>query len=326
MKKQTLVLLGILGIITNNANARNNRRSGYMGGRTKNVNIYGTTTQINATAADTTMVSTDKTKPAPITDAVAQRECYKNVANALEKHCITENKACNNPTEIYAMLTVPDEKFCANFIETAVNKLWNKYDEYTNKDEKNCNIALARSLAAESCYRYALTHQNKQVVIYEGSEEKKEKFGHDTFYKYCGSSAIQTIYDKISKTPGNIDTGDSLPKYFASVGSIGWSNLASYTRLLDGKIDFKTNEYPRELVQLVNSLKSEGNMMCGDKHYTQLYDTNMQLFDKSGSLEKRINEKGIISGTVDWGVDQLGAIKGTDWSNSIKQNGMIKKK
>ncbi len=315
MKKQTLVLLGILGIITNNANARNNRRSGYMGGRTKNVNIYGTTTQINATAADTTMVSTDKTKPAPITDAVAQRECYKNVASALKTYCNTTGNTCNNPTEIYAMLTVPDEKFCANFIETAVNKLWNKYDEYTNKDEKNCNIALARSLAAESCYRYALTQQNKEVVITE-----------DKFSEYCGDTAIKTIYDKISKTPGNIDTGDSLPKYFASVGFIGWSNLASYTRLLDGKIDFKTNEYPRELVQLVNSLKSEGNMMCGDKHYTQLYDTNMQLFDKSGSLEKRINEKGIISGTVDWGVDQLGAIKGTDWSNSIKQNGMIKKK
>ncbi len=311
MTKKLIAILGLAVLFAPNADAARDTRRSQRGVR--NVNISGTTTSINATVADTTIVSNDYTKPAPITDAVAKRTCTNLVVQGLTKFC--GDKKCKNATEAYAGLVMPtntiatSDIYCANFIEDAVNNLWNSYDSYALNETKNCNIALARSLAAEACYRYVLTMQNQKVVISESD-----------LNEFCGKNAVITQYSQLSNGEKITETeaGDNIATYFAKVGNIGWSNLASYTRLLDGKIDFKTTEFPRDLIMLVNSLTSQGNMMCGEKNYTELKDANIQLIEKTGSLEKRIQEKGLLAGSKDWGVDQIGAFTGENWADKVK--------
>ncbi len=87
-------------------------------------------------------------------------------------------------------------------------------------------------------------------------------------------------------------------------------SYSTCVKAIDGKIDFKTTEFPRDLIMLVNSLTSQGNMMCGEKRYTELYDTNIQLIEKTGSLERKINEEGIIKGGKDWVMDQVEVFTG----------------
>lgn len=311
MTKKLIALLGLAVLFAPNADAARDTRRSQRGVR--NVNISGTTTSINATVADTTIVSNDYTKPAPITDAVAKRTCTNLVVQGLTKFC--GDKKCKNATEAYAGLVMPtntiatSDIYCANFIEDAVNNLWNSYDSYALNETKNCNIALARSLAAEACYRYVLTMQNQKIRISEAD-----------LNEFCGKDAVITQYSQLSNGEKIIETevGDNIATYFANVGKIGVSNLASYTRLLDLKIDFKTTEFPRDLIMLVNSLTSQGNMMCGEKNYTELKDANIQLIEKTGSLEKRIQEKGLAAGFKDWTVDQIGAFTGENWTEKAK--------
>lgn len=318
MTKKLIALLGLAVLFNQNADAARNSRRNSSSARSAssrrslsgNVKVSGTTTSVNATVADTTVRTTDYTQVAPITDASAKRNCTAMVVKSLKNYCGT-NK-CKNATEAYAGISLPtdtteaNEIYCANFIEEAVNNLWNSYDSYAANDTKNCNIALARSLAAEECYRYVLTRQNEKVVISSGDLNSR-----------CGKSAIKSQYKRISNGEeiSDSETGDSLTSYFSNVGNIGWSNLAAYGRLLDLKIDFKTTEFPRDLIQLVNSLKSEGNMMCGEKNYTELYDANIALVDKTSSIERKINEKGLFAGGKEYIVDQFGAFKGTNWAN-----------
>lgn len=318
MTKKLIALLGLAVLFNQNADAARNSRRNSSSARSAssrrslsgNVKVSGTTTSVNATVADTTVRTTDYTQVAPITDASAKRNCTAMVVKSLKNYC-GSNK-CKNATEAYAGISLPtdttavNEIYCANFIEEAVNNLWNSYDSYAANDTKNCNIALARSLAAEECYRYVLTSQNEKVVISSGDLNSR-----------CGKSAIQSQYKRISNGEeiSDSETGDSLTSYFSKVGNIGWSNLAAYGRLLDLKIDFKTTEFPRDLIQLVNSLKSEGNMMCGEKNYTELYDANIALVDKTSSIERKINEKGLFAGGKEYIVDQFGAFKGTNWAN-----------
>lgn len=344
MKKYILLMLSVLLCLNSvSARRRSVTRAGRRGGGRDvtpiNTNISGTINTVETKLEDTMTVHTDFDKPAPPIDSTAQRKCYKYVAKTLKTYCKGDEKNkikehdCTNATEVYASLEFPaakeengkkmeeNEIYCANFIETAVNKLWNSYDAYANNEEKNCNIALARTMAAEACYRFALTQQNKKVVIYEGDEEKGDDYNKDKFVGYCGTKKIKEYYAKISGRNEDINTGDGLPAYFHNVGNIGWSNIGAYAdRILSLKIDFKTNEYPRELVQLVNSLKSEGNMMCGEKNYSQLYDTNFQLFDKTGALGKAIDNKGILAGSRDYFVDNtVGVFSGTDKADAIKK-------
>lgn len=318
MTKKLIALLGLAVLFNQNADATRNSRRNSSSARSAssrrslsgNVKVSGTTTSVNATVADTTVRTTDYTQVAPITDASAKRSCTAMVVKSLKTYC--GNNKCKNATEAYAGISLPtdtteaNEIYCANFIEEAVNNLWNSYDSYAANDTKNCNIALARSLAAEECYRYVLTRQNEKVVISSGDLNSR-----------CGKSAIKSQYKRISNGEeiSDSETGDSLTSYFSNVGNIGWSNLAAYGRLLDLKIDFKTTEFPRDLIQLVNSLKSEGNMMCGEKNYTELYDANITLVDKTSSIERKINEKGLFAGGKEYIVDQFGAFKGTNWAN-----------
>lgn len=318
MTKKLIALLGLAVLFNQNADAARNSRRNSSSARSAssrrslsgNVKVSGTTTSVNATVADTTVRTTDYTQVAPITDASAKRNCTAMVVKSLKNYC-GSNK-CKNATEAYAGISLPtdtteaNEIYCANFIEEAVNNLWNSYDSYAANNTKNCNIALARSLAAEECYRYVLTRQNEKVVISSGDLNSR-----------CGKSAIKSQYKRISNGEeiSDSETGDSLTSYFSNVGNIGWSNLAAYGRLLDLKIDFKTTEFPRDLIQLVNSLKSEGNMMCGEKNYTELYDANIALVDKTSSIERKINEKGLFAGGKEYIVDQFGAFKGTNWAN-----------
>ena len=302
MKKKIIALLGLTALVSGEAGAV--RRSNMRASGTNNVNVRGMVTSINASASETTQTSSDYTKIAAVTDAVAKRKCDAMVVVALRDYC-GKNK-CKNATEVYANLTLPtdtsdvNEVYCANFIENAVNNLWNSYDSYALNQEKNCNIAMARSLAAEACYRYVLTNQNAKVIISE-----------DELNDLCGAGAVKTQYARLSDG-GSIsddEAGSDLPAYFSNIGNIGWSNLMAYTRLLDLKVDFKTTEFPRELIQLVNSLKSQGNMMCGEKHYSDLYDANIQLIDKTGSWEKKVKEEGIIKGSADWFGNQVDGVK-----------------
>ncbi|MDE6223912.1 MAG: hypothetical protein K2M23_00365, partial [Alphaproteobacteria bacterium] len=292
MRNESIILATILTLLSVNTNAaRNTRGARIITPRTTtNVNVTGTTTTISATIADTTTLSNySTTTPAPITDKVAERNCTTMVVNALQKHCKT-NK-CKNPTEIYATLTYEtienkaNEIYCANFLETAVNKLWNSYDSVATLNEENCNIALAKAFAAEDCYLYVMTNQAEKVIIKE-----------DDLKSRCGAEGITNQYNALTgenKANGSIGD-DKLAQYFSKVGNIGVSDLMAYpARVLDLKIDFKTSAFPRELVQLVNTIKSQGNVMCGPDRYTELYDTNMPLEIKQTSLQKAVQEKGI---------------------------------
>ncbi|MGN0929770.1 MAG: SPOR domain-containing protein [Alphaproteobacteria bacterium] len=337
MRNDKIILATILTLLSVNANAaRKTRGAGVKvitpRAQTQNVNVSGTTTSISATIDDTTKATPyDTGVIAPITDKVAERNCTTMVVNSLKAYCNTGNgtNKCKNPTEIYAVMpyikvtddknnTIADETYCANFLETAVNKLWNSYDSVATLNEENCNIALAKSFAAEDCYLYVMTNQSEKVLISE-----------DNLKSRCGAEGITKQYNALTgenKTNGSIGD-DKLAEYFSKVGNIGVSDLMAYpARVLDLKIDFKTSAFPRELVQLVNTIKSQGNVMCGPDRYTELYDTNMPLEIKQTSLQKSIQEKGILKGTSDWGLDQIGVFKGSDWSDGIKQNGYGKKK
>ncbi len=306
MNKKVIALFGLAALVSQGADAgrRNALRSS-----ADTINVRGTTTSINASVSDTTKTSSDYTKVAAITDAVAKRKCEGMVVDALKSYC-GKNK-CKSSAEAYAKITLPtdtsniNEVYCANFIEDAVEKNWNTYDAYALNETKNCNIALARSLAAEACYRYVLTSQNEKVVITK-----------ESLNEYCGRDAVRNQYSQLSNGDeiSDNEVGDDLTVYFSKVGNIGWSNLVAYTRLLDGKIDFKTTEFPRDLIQLTNSLKSQGNMMCGEKHYTELYDANIQLIEKKSSLERKIENEGILKGGKEWVVDQVGVFAGEDWA------------
>ncbi len=312
MTKKLIATFGFAILFAINTNAaRDIRRSQ----RIKNINISGTTTSIKASVADTTITSKNYTIPAPITDAVAKRNCTNLVIKGLKNFC--GKTKCKNATEAYAGIILPsvndkepNEIYCANFIEEAVNNLWNSYDSYALNEQKNCNIALSRSLVAEACYRYVLTMQNQKIII-----------NQTDLNEFCGKDAIKAQYKQISngETIKDNETGDDLTSYFSNVGNIGWSNLTSYTRLLDGKIDFKTTEFPRDLIQLVNSLRSQGNMMCGEKNYTELYDSNIQLIEKEGSIERRIKEKGLLSGGKDWIMDQIEVFTGNKEKEENKE-------
>ncbi|MCR5506353.1 MAG: hypothetical protein K6F04_00725, partial [bacterium] len=243
MNKKIVALLGLGVLVSVNADAGKRHSTIRSGSNT--VNVRGTTTTVNASVSDTTKTSSDYTKVAAITDAVAKRKCTSMVVSSLKTYC-GKNK-CKNATEAYAKISLPtdtsdvNETYCANFIEEAVNNLWNSYDAYALNEAKNCNIALARSLAAEACYRYVLTNQNEKVIISDSD-----------LSTYCGRDAVKTQYSQIAngETISDDEAGDDLTSYFSKVGNIGWSNLASYTRLLDLKIDFKTSEFPRDLIQL----------------------------------------------------------------------------
>lgn len=331
MKKQLAVLASILTLFGSDTYASRNRRANSIRSRgTQNVNVTGTTTTVNVSIADTIASKTAYTSIAPITDKQAERECTKMIVNALKKQCTGTNK-CKNATETYAILEFDDANlsgtsdipsayrttYCANFIETAVNKLWNSYDSVANLNEQNCNMALARSLAAEACYRNILATKN-QGAAWEDRDTNA-----------CNTEAVRNYYKQLAGDDSTIPSslnGNDLTKIFNNVGKMSNWNITS----LVGKFadldlsENTTSEYPRELVQLVNSLKSTGNVMCGPDRYTELYDTNFALVDKTSSLEKAIKEKGILKGAADYITDQVSVFTGTNSTNEYKKDGMVK--
>ena len=141
MKKQLAVLASILTLFGSDTYASRNRRANSIRSRgTQNVNVTGTTTTVNVSIADTIASKTAYTSIAPITDKQAERECTKMIVNALKKQCTGTNK-CKNATETYAILEFDDANldggtsdipsayrttYCANFIETEVNKLFKR--------------------------------------------------------------------------------------------------------------------------------------------------------------------------------------------------------
>lgn len=338
MRNETVVLAAILTILGTNVNAarKTNRAAGgprvIVGNRAAtNVNVSGTTTSISATIADTIAGKTAYTNIAPTTDKQAERECTNLVVQALKKQC-SGGKKCKNATETYAILQFDDlnlassstvsipstyrETYCANFLETAVNKLWNSYDSVANLNEENCNVALARSLAAEACYRELLADKNTETKSTRGTDA-------------CSTAEVKKYYTQLTgetNAPSSA-TGDDLQSIFSKVGKMSWKNItARIGRFADLNFSSNTDEYPRELVQLVNSLKSQGNVMCGPDRYTELYDTNFALSQTTSSIEKAVQEKGILKGTFDWGLDQAGIILGEDRIDNIKQNGILGKR
>ena len=304
MKKKIIMLLGLIAFVSEGAEARKKQAR-----NASNVNVRGTLTSINASVEDTTKTSVDYKSIAPVTDAVAKRKCTDIVATALADYCGKKENSCKNATEAFAKIKLdtvadkpdaPNEIYCANFIEEAVNNLWDSYDEYANKKEVNCNVALARSLAAEECYRQVLVYQRETAFV---------KIPGDKLEGLCGVGAIKEQYKKLEKKYLSDDItddklGGSLVGYFQDVGSFGW-NLLEFTRFADLNFVAKTDEFPRELIQLVNSLKSQGNLMCGEERYAELYDTNIQLLDKSSSIQRRVREEGVIKGGIDWVKDQV---------------------
>lgn len=341
-------LLTLLGFTTDADAARKNRNSG---GRisanrsiSQNVNVSGTTTTINATVADTTAAKTDysekveegvyKGKIAPVTDKQAERECTDLVVKALQNKC-NGSKECKNPTEIYATLDFENlgkdkdnkertskipaeyrETYCANFLETAVNKLWNSYDSVAGLNEENCNIALARSLAAEACYRELLANKNEEKWDERDASMCDAQSIVDMYEALTGEKpeAKSDAYKKLHK--------DDLEGIFSKVGKMGWTNItARIGRFADLNLSSNTDEYPRELVQLVNSLKSTGNVMCGPDRYTELYDTNFALSQTSSSIEKAVQEKGLLKGGANWILDQVGVVTGEKTVNDLKTKG-----
>ena len=345
MTKKLIALIGLSLLFSPQSNAARNTRRASSNTRSasQNVRVTGRTVNINANVSDTTYTETDYSKIAPATDPIAKRKCTELVVEALTEYCGTdeENKECNNTTEgsnescgtvkkcknateAYAKIKIednpngPNEIYCANFIEEAVNNLWDSFDTYKATNEKNCNIALARSLAAEECYRYALTQKNVRFSINSFETFKEEELS------MCNKAAVVKIYKTISNgdTITEDEAGDNIASYFSKVGASGWTNLAVYTRLLDANVDLTTTEFPRDLILLVNSLKSQGNMMCGQDHYTELVDANIQLIDKTGSWEKQIKEKGAIAGTADYIADTTESIVNlrTLLSNTIKSD------
>ena len=316
MTKKLIALIGLSLLFSPQSNAARNTRRASSNTRSasQNVRVTGSTVNINANVSDTTYTETDYSKIAPATDPIAKRKCTELVVEALNKYCGTDKK-CKNATEAYAKIKIednpngPNEIYCANFIEEAVNNLWDSFDTYKTTNEKNCNIALARSLAAEECYRYALTQKNVRKFFDLNTWNAFEPFSESDL-SMCNKAAVVKIYNTISNgdTITEDEAGDNIASYFSKVGASGWSNITAYTRLLDGKIDFTTTEFPRDLILLVNSLKSQGNMMCGQDHYTELVDANIQLIDKTGSWEKQIKEKGAIAGTADYIADTTESI------------------
>ncbi len=324
MNKKLILLTTILSIIgmesyaskTNirrNLSTRNNTRTA------SSVNLNGTITTINANVEDTTKLTTyDPNTPAPITDQIAKRNCAKMVSNAMDTYC-KDNK-CTNITQIYANLTYTEipgqanEIYCANFLESSIKDLLSAHNTKDLSNEKNCNIALATSFAAEDCYLYVMTNQSSQVIINKDELEKR-----------CGINAIKEQYKKITKEEISESDiiHDDLANYFSKVGNIGFSDLLAYpARVMDLKIDFKTSAFPRELVQLVNTIKSQGNVMCGPDRYSQLYDTNMPLEIKQTSWQKARDEKGLFKGTGDWIANQVSAFTGTNTTDEYKEKGM----
>lgn len=330
MTKKLIALIGLSLLFSPQSNAARNTRRASSNTRSasQNVRVTGSTVNINANVSDTTYTETDYSKIAPATDPIAKRKCTELVVEALTEYCGTDKK-CKNATEAYAKIKIednpngPNEIYCANFIEEAVNNLWDSYDTYKATNEKNCNIALARSLAAEECYRYALTQKNVRKFFDLNTWNAFEPFSESDL-SMCNKAAVVKIYNTISNgdTITEDEAGDNIASYFSKVGASGWSNITAYTRLLDGKIDFTTTEFPRDLILLVNSLKSQGNMMCGQDHYTELVDANIQLIDKTGSWEKQIKEKGAIAGTADYIADTTESIVNlsTLLSNTIKSD------
>lgn len=334
MRNESVILATILTLLSVNANAARNTRGARVvvpRAQTQNVNVTGTTTSISATIADTIAGKTSYTNIAPITDKQAERECTNLVVQALKKQC-KGTRDCKNATETYALLSFKDadlnsttdikipadyrETYCANFLETAVNKLWNSYDSVATLNEENCNIALAKSFAAEDCYLYVMTNQTEKIIINE-----------DDLKSRCGKKGIAKQYNTLTGEDKSELGDDKLAEYFSKVGNIGVSDIMAYpARVMEGKIDFKSSSFPRELVQLVNTIKSQGNVMCGPDRYTELYDTNMPLEIKQTSLQKAIQDKGIAKGTFDWGLDQAGIVLGEDKIDSIRDNGMMGKK
>lgn len=330
MNKKLILTAMILSTLCINSYAsptirRNN--TGRINRSANTVNVGGTITAINASVEDTTTVSEySLTNPAPITDQIAKRNCTKMVNNAMDIYCKSSNNKCTNATQIYANLTyktlrdentqkeIANEVYCANFLESAIEDLLPSYNSKNLMEEENCNIALAKSFAAEDCYLYVMTNQSSQVIIKESDLKAR-----------CGIEGIQKQYKNLTKTnaPTTEAINDDLALYFSKVGNIGFSDLLAYpARVIDLKIDFKTSAFPRELVQLVNTIKSQGNVMCGPERYSELYDTNMPLEIKQTSWQKARDEKGLLKGTGDWIADQTSAFIGTNKTEEYKATGM----
>ncbi|MDR2098844.1 MAG: hypothetical protein LBO78_02355, partial [Rickettsiales bacterium] len=330
MMKKALAVLGVIALLGTAAEAQRagrTARAGRVGGRSgvpSTVNVQGSLTSVSATVADTTATtSVDCTKPAPVTDAQANRVCALAVQQALD---VLDKSKRKNATVAYANIelagktvSVTDgvtpatcnvEPYCANFIETNVNKMWDTYDAYAQNDQKQCNIMLARMFAAEDCYRYVLTNNTMDGFTAIGGRKVEG----------CSNADIWSHYQKLDpfETDTTVADDGNIEKYFEKVGGIGLSNLLAYpARIVDLKIDFTTAEFPRELVQLVNSMHNNANAMCGADRFTALYDANFPInYDaKQTSLERQVAEKGLLLGGKQWGVNQIGAVMGTNWAD-----------
>ena len=83
MNKKVIALFGLAALVSQGADAgrRNALRSS-----ADTINVRGTTTSINASVSDTTKTSSDYTKVAAITDAVAKRKCEGMVVDALKSY------------------------------------------------------------------------------------------------------------------------------------------------------------------------------------------------------------------------------------------------
>ena len=324
MKQKLVALIALSLLFAQSESTRaargNARRAAGTRARTSNVRVTGTTTTITATAADTTSVSDDYSKPAPITDAVAKRKCDQMVANKL-KSDKDRKKTYKSSADAYANLVLPtyeeapnsaNDTFCANFIEDSVAKLWNDFDSYAESSKKFCNIAKARALAAGQCYQYAIS----EVQL-------KPRLGFDVFSAeeldpYCGTDAIKNLYkQQFAEELDSKDVGTSLTRPFSKVGGSGWSNLAKYGNVLDLKLDVRSAEWPQDITQLVNSINNQGKIACGESFVADIMPT-MSKLDNTSSIEKRINEKGLLAGGKDWIVDQIGAITGTNRAEEMK--------
>ena len=240
------------------------------------------------------------------------------------------------------------EKTCVAYQGEILSGVWDMYSEKTIRSRKNCNMARAKADAAQACFQYINSERNQSVgAVFNSSKKTKLDEGIE---QYCGRDAIIKRYKDLSIDDwtdtdeqflsglalkdgsftttsgfqGRKEMSSTIASVFANVGDASWNIMGQVGKLAEIKLgDMKTKEYPREIVNMVNTFTTDITTHCGNEFAANMLSNNFELVDNRSALEKEIAKRGILKGTFDYVIDNtVGVFGGEKSAKNIKDKGV----
>ena len=329
--------------IKNNANAKagNTNPAFVTCGSNAQANVNGTSCEcIDPTNYVINAANPNECIQKTTTAAIAQEKaCGQAYIKAVENKCSNaifnngigdDNLKCYSSNDLYLKLdtsnvivivdgtTFPYDKVCYTYSEKFANEASIDY-QVEGENSPNCRRARAIATGSTACYQAVLAAGRATGAV-DSIREKLESL--------CGASGLKATYAQLFGTDDAEKKGitfpSDLPNRYINTGKLSPAHgIELVGNYLDGKITDKSNEWERQILDVLNVDLALVGSYCGKEFEVARHDTSFQLSNEKSSLARAVDEGGSIKGASNWALGQLSTVLGENRVNKFKREGIV---